>query len=61
MIDLITPTHELAAKLGYKGLAELLKISKPAACKKLLKKQYSVKDVELILSTKHRIMLLDKK
>ncbi len=60
-MDLITPTHEIATKLGYKELAELLKISKPAACKKLLSKNYSAKDVECILGTKYRVMLLDKK
>lgn len=60
MIDLITPTHEIAVKMGYKQLAELLKISRPAACKKLKSKNYSVKDVECIIGSRKRLMLLDR-
>ncbi len=61
MVDILTHVHNEAVKMGYKELSALLGISKPAACKKISKKQYSLQDAEKILSVNRRIMVLDKK
>lgn len=59
-MEITKRTIEEAEKLGYKELALLLGISKPAACKKLSNKRYTLLDADKILG-KYRLMFLDRK